>query len=83
MATKTAPGRAAETMDAAAAETASAGQETRVQQVLVRSVSPAGPFRRCGREFSRDGVTIPVDQLTAQELETLQHEPMLSVAFVD
>ncbi|MEW4983073.1 MAG: hypothetical protein AB1Y26_07560 [Cycloclasticus sp.] len=35
-------------------------------------------FRRCGREFNKNGEGIPLDSLTEEEIATLESEPQLS-----
>lgn len=55
----------------------------KVKAVKVRSVSPSGVFRRLGREFTREGIVIPLAMLKEQELEILSHEPMLSLSFIE
>lgn len=36
-------------------------------------------FRRCGRAWSREQTRVPIDELTADEVEALLAEPMLDV----
>ncbi|WP_310463259.1 hypothetical protein [Sphaerotilus sp.] len=50
--------------------------------IKVRSVSPAGTFRRLGREFTHQGVTLAQSALTAKQWDLLAREPMLVVAQV-
>lgn len=40
-------------------------------------------FRRAGRAFGAEPETIPLTELTAEEVETLKTEPMLLVVEVD
>ena len=45
--------------------------------------SPREGFRRCGRKFGREPVTIPRDELTDEEAERLTDDPYLVVVEVD
>lgn len=36
-------------------------------------------FRRCNRAWSKEQTRVPIDELTADEVETLLAEPMLDV----
>lgn len=40
-------------------------------------------FRRCGRFFGPEGVTLPLSELTEDEVETLREERQLVVVDVD
>lgn len=43
----------------------------------LRVISRPETFRRAGREFSREAVTIPAEELTEDQLEALENEPEL------
>lgn len=44
---------------------------------------PQQGIRRAGRHFSAEGTTIPLSELTAEEVEQLGAEPQLVVVAVD
>lgn len=44
---------------------------------------PQAGFRRIGRHFGPDGETIPLSELTAEEVETVKAEAQLVVVEVD
>lgn len=50
-----------------------------VDALKIRSTSRNG-FRRCGREFSFDGVILPLSEITTKELAVLKAEPNLVVS---
>lgn len=83
MATKQATPPAAPDATTPAASAAATEAPAKIQAVKICSVSPGGSFRRLGREFPREGLVIPLDQLTPQDLEVLSHEQMLSLSFVE
>ena len=44
---------------------------------------PQGGFRRAGRHYSAEGITVPFSELTDDEVATLRTEPQLVVVDVD
>lgn len=44
---------------------------------------PQGGFRRAGFHFSAEGITLPLSDLTADQVEQLREEPQLVVVDVD
>lgn len=58
-------------------ETAKAAAEVKVDKLVVRSLS-AG-FRRAGRAWPAEEVTVAASELTAEQIEQLLAEPMLVV----
>ena len=58
-------------------ETAKAVAEVKVDKLVVRSLS-AG-FRRAGRAWPAEEVTVSADEFTAEQIEQLLAEPMLVV----
>lgn len=45
-------------------------------------IGPKGGFRRAGREFGPEPVTIPLDELTGDQIKALRDEPMLAVTMI-
>lgn len=39
-------------------------------------------FRRAGRAWSKAPVTVPIDELTLEQIEAIEREPMLQVVYV-
>ncbi|MEW5893376.1 MAG: HI1506-related protein [Pseudomonadota bacterium] len=58
-------------------EQAKAAAEVKVDKLVVRSLS-AG-FRRAGRAWPAEEVTVSTDEFTAEQIEQLLAEPMLVV----
>ncbi|MEW5836897.1 MAG: HI1506-related protein [Pseudomonadota bacterium] len=58
-------------------EQAKAAAEVKVDKLVVRSLS-AG-FRRAGRAWPAEEVTVNADEFTAEQIEQLLAEPMLVV----
>jgi hypothetical protein len=56
---------------------------TALKQIKVRSVSPAGLFRRLGREFTHAGTTLNVSDLSDKEWAVLKAEKMLVLQAVE
>ena len=56
-----------------------AGPATKGLKIVSRPAS----FMRCGRQFTADPTTIPLSELTPDEVERLQAEPALVVSEVD
>ena len=44
---------------------------------------PQGGFRRAGRHYSAEGITVPLSELTDDDVATLRTEPQLVVVDVD
>ena len=57
--------------------TAKAAADTQIEKLIVRSLS-AG-FRRAGRAWPAEEVTVSADEFTAEQIEQLLAEPMLVV----
>lgn len=51
-----------------------------IPAITVSSRSPMGSFRRAGREWARESVTVPVSDFKPAELQALRDEPMLVVS---
>lgn len=66
---------------AAKASQAQAGDQKTVEGIFVRSFPPT--FRRAGFAFTSEGMGIALDAISAEQLQALQDEPMLSVEFCD
>ncbi|MDN6856991.1 HI1506-related protein [Pseudomonas sp. CAN2814] len=66
---------------AAKASQAPAGDQKTVDGIFVRSFPPT--FRRAGFAFTSEGMGIALDAISAEQLQALQDEPMLSVEFCD
>ena len=58
------------------------GAETAPDVVAVQVRALTERFRRAGREFTREPVTIPRDELSDAELKQLLDEPLLAVEIV-
>lgn len=58
------------------------GTEVAPDVVTVQVRALAERFRRAGREFTREPVTIPRDELSDAELKQLLDEPLLAVEIV-
>ena len=58
----------------------SAGPADNGLRVVAR---PQGGFRRAGYHFSAEGVTLPLSELTDDQVEQLRGEPQLVVVDVD
>lgn len=52
-----------------------------VENVFIRVRSIPPKRRRANREFSRTPIDIPTEDLTAEEIEAIQADPMLVVEF--
>ena len=61
-------------------ETAKAAADTPIEKLIVRSLS-AG-FRRAGRAWPTEEVTVAASELTAEQIEQILAEPMLVVIVV-
>lgn len=57
-----------------------AGPATQGLRIVSR---PAGGFRRAGINFSAEGSTVPLSELTADQVEAIKAEPQLVVVDVD
>lgn len=58
---------------------ATAGPSTRGLKVVARTPS----FWRGGRQFGAEAVTVPLSELTPEQVEAITSEPMLVVQEVD
>lgn len=50
--------------------------------VKLRVAARVNGFRRCGRAWPAAGVTVSADEFSAEEIETLKHDPELVVTEV-
>ncbi|HHM6772737.1 TPA: HI1506-related protein [Pseudomonas aeruginosa] len=66
---------------AAKASQAPAGDQKTAEGIFVRSFPPT--FRRAGFAFTSEGMGIALDAISAEQLQAIQDEPMLSVEFCD
>jgi hypothetical protein len=51
-----------------------------IPALVVSSRSPMGSFRRAGREWTRESITLPLSELTDDQVKALRNEPMLVVS---
>lgn len=51
-----------------------------VEAIMV--VSEVEGFRRAGRAWSRTPITVPVDELSEEQIAALEREPLLAVVYV-
>lgn len=63
-----------------AAKPKAAGPATKGLKVVSR---PAAGFRRAGMHFSAEGTTVPLSDLTQEQVDLLKAEPQLVVVEVD
>lgn len=54
-----------------------------IPAIRVRSCSPMNTLRRAGEEFSRDARTIPLAELTDDQVARIRKEPLLVVEDVE
>ncbi|UDF33758.1 UNVERIFIED_ORG: hypothetical protein LHJ69_14170 [Shinella sp. XGS7] len=54
-----------------------------VPGLRVRSCSPQGVFRRAGFAFPREGIELPLSNLSKDQIKAIREEPMLLVEAIE